>query len=310
MTKNKIITDTGLIAFNILDFHYRSKVAAFDYDHTLVKPNKGTFSLNLDDWQWLRSNVVDVLKTLYEDGYCLVVFTNQSKNFKVDQIKLVLSTLNIPIRVYIGVSEEYKKPQTKMWECFKSSNTSLSFEETLYCGDALGRVGDWSDSDKVFADSCNISIKTPEEVFPFVSKNTMDFIPSGNQELILMMGYQGSGKTTYVNTKIPDSYCKLHGDDLKTDSKKKKAVKKALEEGRSTVLDATHANKDKRKVFIDIAKHSNIPVRLVHITTDFDESKSRNEKRDVKVPIIALYMYRKKYEKPTLEEGYLEIINV
>jgi len=36
MTKNKIITDTGLIAFNILDFHYRSKVAAFDYDHTLV----------------------------------------------------------------------------------------------------------------------------------------------------------------------------------------------------------------------------------------------------------------------------------
>ena len=49
------------------------------------------------------------------------------------------------------------------------------------------------------------------------------------QELVLMMGFPGSGKTTYVKNCIPDTYTKLHGDILKTDAKKKKALKIALE---------------------------------------------------------------------------------
>ena len=47
-------------------FEIREKVAAFDYDHTLVKPKSGvTFSKNVNDWVWLRDNVPNVLKKLY-----------------------------------------------------------------------------------------------------------------------------------------------------------------------------------------------------------------------------------------------------
>ena len=72
----------------------------------------------------------------------------------------------------------------------------------------------------------------------------------------------------------------------------------------------TFPNKEKRKTFVEIAKNYNVPVRLIHISTDFDESKSRNENREQKVPIIVLYVYRKNYEEPELSEGYSDVITV
>ena len=80
---------------------------ALDYDHTLVKPNKGTFSLHKDDWVWLRSQVPSKLKQLHNQGYSIVIFTNQSKSFKIEQIKHT-EILNISIRVYIGISKDKK----------------------------------------------------------------------------------------------------------------------------------------------------------------------------------------------------------
>ena len=51
------------------DFRYRKKIAAFDYDHTLVKPKtNGTFPKDVDDYIWLRPNVPDVVKEYYTKG--------------------------------------------------------------------------------------------------------------------------------------------------------------------------------------------------------------------------------------------------
>ena len=294
--------------FDIQKFRYRKKVASFDYDHTLVKPQKGTFSLHLNDWTWLRENVPIILKNLYKKNHAIVIFTNQSKDFKIEQIKLVLGTLNIPIRVYVGVSEQARKPNSFMWDIF-SEKRNIDKSKSFFVGDALGRVGDWSDSDKVFSEAIGLKIHSPEETFPFEKKLVNPFVASNTQELVLMMGYPGSGKSTYVQH-IPRNYTKLHGDDLKTDAKKKKALKQALSEKKSVVLDATHASKKKRSLFVSIAKEHDVKIRLVHVNTSFDESKSRNAQRETKVPLMALYLYRKHFEVPELCEGFQEIIVV
>lgn len=81
-------------------FRFRTKIAAFDYDWTLVKPKSGgTFPKNIDDWKWLRSSVPSVLQKYYEKGFCIVVFTNQTKEWKITQIEDSLKTLNIPIYI-------------------------------------------------------------------------------------------------------------------------------------------------------------------------------------------------------------------
>ena len=45
---------------------HRSKVAIIDYDWTICKPkNNKTFPTDVDDWEWLRPSVPDVIKDLY-----------------------------------------------------------------------------------------------------------------------------------------------------------------------------------------------------------------------------------------------------
>ena len=97
---------------------------------------------------------------------------------------------------------------------------------------------------------------------------------------------------------------------LDIDTNSINALKLALENGESVVLDATHPSIEKRQAFVNIAKEFKIPVRLVHITTSFDESKSRNANRETKLPPIVLYVYRKKYEEPSINEGFTEIIKI
>ena len=116
----------GYITFDIQEFNLTEKVASFDYDHTLVKPNHGTFSRNADDWVWLRENIPSILKNLHKEGYSIVIFTNQTKNYKIKQIKNVLETLEIPIRVWIAIDKNLQKPSPFMWNKLNISQTIIS----------------------------------------------------------------------------------------------------------------------------------------------------------------------------------------
>ena len=199
-----------------------------------------------------------------------------------------------------------------MYEAYTKGRKLVNKEHSFYVGDALGRPGDFADSDKEFAVNSGIRYKSPEEMFPFPVKEEQ---PSAHfpdhREIVMMVGYPGSGKSTYVQKTFGDNsnYILLHGDDHKSEAALKKALKKTLTENpnKSVVLDATHSGKKKRKVFIDIAKEFKIPVRAVHLTTSIEESMHRNLQREKPVPKIALYMYRKHHEVPDTDEGLYKI---
>lgn len=73
-------------------------LGCFDMDHTLIKPKNGKeFPTDISDW-----HVPKNIKTLYENGYSIYIFTNQTKEWKIDMIKESLGTLNIPIKVIVG----------------------------------------------------------------------------------------------------------------------------------------------------------------------------------------------------------------
>ena len=61
-----------------------SKLLMFDFDWTLVRP-KGNrpFPKNVDDWQWLFPSIITKIQTeCKKHNYSLVIFTNQSKEWK------------------------------------------------------------------------------------------------------------------------------------------------------------------------------------------------------------------------------------
>ena len=151
--------------YNLHNAVHREKMAAFDYDWTLVRPKGGkTFPSNIDDWEWLYPNVPEKIKNYYDDGFMIVIFTNQSKLWKHEQIKLVLHSLDIPIFIVIATDKCDYKPNAILLNILLGNN-KITKEESFFVGDALGRESDFSDSDKVFAENIGIRWFCPESIF-------------------------------------------------------------------------------------------------------------------------------------------------
>jgi len=145
-------------------FRSRKKIATFDYDWTLVKPaSGGTFPKNIDDWKWLNESVVPVLRNFYKNGYAIIVFTNQTKDWKVKQIEQVLNTIGIPILVAVATNKDDYKPERVLFD--KAITWDWDKSKSFFVGDALGRKGDWNNSDKLFAERIGITVKSPEDIF-------------------------------------------------------------------------------------------------------------------------------------------------
>jgi len=282
------------------------KVAIFDYDWTLVKPKEGRrFPKNVADWQYLRPSVPDVIRK-YAKDHRIVIVTDQSKQWKVDQIIAVVTDLAINATVIVGVKEANQKPSTSL---FYAGFPKLNKDKALYVGDAAGRPGDWSDKDRIFAEKLGVKFYVPEDIFPLdVAKPLPSQAhPSETQEVVIMVGYPASGKSTIA--KSLTGYHYVEGDVLKTAKAMIKDAEKYMTQ--SIVFDSTAGTKEKRAEFINFAKKHNLPVRIFWVKTSIDVAMERNNERAKsgghKVPDVVFYVYRKKFEEPTEEEGAIVV---
>ena len=297
--------------YKIGDPEFRDKMVGLDYDWTIVNPKDGrTFPTNIQDWEWYCPSVPDKLRQYYSEGYMLVIFTNQSKSWKYEQIKLSMETLNIPMFIVIaGIKTEYKPNPLLFDTLFKDNQIDKS--KSLFIGDALGRKTDFSDSDKVFAENIGVKYFPPEKIFLTESYEKYDIsqvnIPD-KPIIIIMMGFPGCGKTTFAEEMCSDTkYIHIKGDDHKSNTPKMlKASLEHIINEKSIVFDATNSSIKKRKLYVDFARKYNYSVQCIHIPTTMDISYKRNLMRQdyKKVPKIAFHVYKKHYDIPTEDEGF------
>jgi bifunctional polynucleotide phosphatase/kinase len=217
-------------------------------------------------------------------------------------ISNALSTLHIPVSVIVGYGkgpEVIKKPNPELFYKFIKKFNKSSF----FVGDAAGRSDDFADSDLKFATNVGLKFYTPEEVFPNDIKFKEDAVnyTSKKQEIIIMVGYPASGKSTFVKTKLKD-YSRLDGDKLKSTPKMIKAAIPMLHNGESVVFDSTNGKLKNRQLVYDLAKKLNIPVRCFVVDTSIQDAMQLNDLRAEsgakKIPKIAFYTYRKWYDPP------------
>ncbi|KAH8697178.1 putative DNA 3'-phosphatase Tpp1 [Talaromyces proteolyticus] len=167
----------------------RSRVAAFDFDSTLISTASGNrFARDASDWKWWNNKVPERLKQLNADGYQVIVVSNQKKISLQSEIKggrteskslttfkekalVVMRQLDIPLSIYAATQyDEYRKPRTGMWKEFLDDydldvDSRLDLEESFFVGDAAGRPTDHSCVDRDFASNAGLKFKTPEEFF-------------------------------------------------------------------------------------------------------------------------------------------------
>jgi len=280
----------------------RTKLAIFDFDWTLVKPKDGRkFPKDIKDWQYIRESVPDVVRRFAKD-HRIVILTDQSQLWKVDMIKAVIVDLGIDVTAIIGVKT--KKPDPSL---FVSVFPKLHSERSFYVGDAAGEKGDWSDKDRVFAESLGMKFIRPEEIFPLSKPKPLPATAKAKktQEVVIMVGYPASGKSTISKLLEDDGYYRVEGDIHKSSSAMIKDAEKHLD--KSIVFDSTAGTKTKRAEYIKFAEKHNLPVRIFWVQTSIDESIERNKQRafegEPKIPLVAFYMYRKHFEEPATSEG-------
>lgn len=303
------------VIYNLNDAVHRPKMAAFDYDWTLVSPKDGkTFPVNIDDWQWLHPTVPDKVKQYYNDGYMIVIFTNQSKSWKHEQIQIVAKTIEIPIFIVVATDKSKYKPNPLLFNLF-IGDKEIDKENSFFVGDAIGRKSDFSDSDKIFAENIGIPCHSPETTFDMKSDFTVDIpllnLPEDEKQVVIMMGYPGSGKSTIArNICQNENFVHIEGDVYKTSSKMIKVSLEHIKQNKSIVFDATNSSSKKRKEYIDIGKKYNYKIVCIHVSTNIETAYKRNKLRDNEkhVPKIAYSVYSKNFEKPNESEGFTLIV--
>lgn len=245
-----------------------------------------------------------------------------------------------PFCLFAAVTEDmYRKPNLGMFDVLCKYH---NITEGFFVGDAAGRDNDHNDTDRKFAMNITASkfdckFMTPDNYF--LGKSERDFIVSGPnfdilrkrmsqvvdvtesaiQEIVLIVGPPGAGKSTFCKKYFPN-YAYINQDTLKTLIKCIKSCREHVAAGRSVVIDNTNPAIATRKRYIDIALDANIEIRVVHLDTTVTVAKHLAKMREIDaqkrkivcthLPKIAWSMYSKNYEAPDIDEGYEEIITV
>lgn len=284
-----------------------TKLASFDMDDTIIRPKSSAkFPKSRSDWKWLFPVVPEKLKKLSDDGYAVVIFTNQAGigkgHVKASDIKgkiLDLSKeLGIVLRAVIASEDDsYRKPATAMykyWVQHLNGGVKPDPSVSFYVGDAAGRAANWkqgckkdfSCSDRKFAHNIGLPFHTPDEFFlgeqaaPF-EWGTIDpkavlsapppaftVTPSPTQEIVLFVGLPASGKSTFARRHfVPHGYVHVNQDTLKTKEKCFKAASEAVAAGKSVVIDNTNPEPATRAMYMGLAKEKNLPIRCFHFQT-------------------------------------------
>lgn len=331
----------------------QSAIAAFDLDGTIIKTKSGArFPKDPDDWVLNFNNIPQKLQQLHEEDHKIVFFTNQSglgndfsklKGYK-GKIEAIIAKLAVPTQVFIATSKSiYRKPAPGMWNVLteaKNVNVDVDIDKSFFVGDAAGREKNWAPKknkdhsicDRLFALNLGLKFYTPEEYFlkassvshimpefdpRVVADETYPQISTDKQEVIIMVGSPGSGKSYFCKSQLlPKGYVLVSRDKLGTWQKCAKMLEDCIQRKQSVVIDNTNPDKDSRQRFIDVAKRNSVACRCFVMTTTHRQAKHNNrfremtDKSHVAVGDLVLNSYKKGYQEPETSEGFSEIVKI
>lgn len=287
---------------------YTRKIAGFDLVHTLIWSSRGDY-IPREDWVWTSEALPNFLKQLSETGWMIVVFSNARKDEGlVKRVKEMFEDVG-EFFFFASLSNEYHKPNRAMWDLFvthweKCGNSFILDPNSFFIGDR----GDLESEDPMFrkgledahfAEKIGLNFLLPSEL---PSCYEPDFPET--QELIITIGQQGSGKTTYVRniSKTYPSYQCIHNDEIPK-GKRLRVITDILKSGMSVIVDGTYPSNASREPIIELAEEHNVPVRFFWFSRP---GRYWNSEREKPIPEVALRRYTKEFEYP---EGEVVRIN-
>lgn len=292
-------------------FKLRTTSCIFDLDGTLiVTKSKRKFPKDENDWIFNKDIINRIIDLANYSS--IIIITNQLKanDLWYNKMKHIISILEFPVKVYIIQKYNiYRKPFPTLLNMLKDKTDIL-----FYCGDM--------ETDYKFAHNANIKFiyineflgldETIKLSYPitFTHKHKKIKIEKNKHELIILIGFPGSGKSTYANLFPKKEYIRINNDEQKTGSMNE--YLKALKQNKCIIIDNLNNKISSRTKFIDKAKKYNYYIRCIVIKTSMEKAIHNMYYRMYKyngiyIPIIVYRKYLKDFEPPTEDEGFNEI---
>lgn len=132
-------------------------------------------------------------------------------------------------------------------------------------------------------------------------------------ELIVFVGMQGSGKSTYYRAHLAATHVHVSKDLMANarnrDAKQSEMIATALKAGRSVAVDNTNPTPAARAPLIALGKANGARVVAYYFEIAVKAAVARNRGREGKarVPDVAIFVTAKKLVPPTFDEGFDEL---
>jgi predicted kinase len=135
-------------------------------------------------------------------------------------------------------------------------------------------------------------------------------------ELVIFIGLQGSGKSTFFRAQFAATHEYVSKDLLRNNKHKSRSqaqlIEQALAAGHSVVVDNTNPTVEDRASLIHLGRAYHAEIVGYYFESNVSESLERNEQRlgKARVPKVAIYVTAKKLVRPSYIEGFDKLYSV
>ena len=127
--------------------------------------------------------------------------------------------------------------------------------------------------------------------------------------MVLMIGIQGSGKSTFYHKYLADGYVRVNLDTLKTRNREEQLVSECFREGKSFAVDNTNPTRADRQRYIPLAQYWGYKVVGYFMESKLQTCIERNNQRSgkAKISVTAIAATANKLQLPSFDEGFDEL---
>ena len=135
---------------------------------------------------------------------------------------------------------------------------------------------------------------------------------SAAMQLIIFIGIQGAGKSTFYQQQFFHTHIRLNKDMLNTNHRLQLLFEAGLASKTKMVIDKTNPTAVERADFISAAKAAKFEVVAYYLDCPFKDALARNNARQgkAKIPEVGVKGTAKKMQRPSFNEGFDKIFTV
>ena len=139
---------------------------------------------------------------------------------------------------------------------------------------------------------------------------------SGSMELVILIGLQGAGKSSFYRSRFASTHVLVSKDRLRNNRRparrQRQLIEEALAAGQSVVVDNTNPTVRERAELIELGRRYQARIIGYYFESRLEDCLARNRLRTGKdrVPDVALYTVARKLERPSHAEGFDDLFHV